>query len=73
MSELEILESAPKDATHYFLVPNGSGEPYYVLEKEKKFYWFHGQDEITMIYAELSGDFPLGDSRQPIYKSLRPF
>ncbi|UWY67201.1 hypothetical protein N4T36_14890 [Acinetobacter baumannii] len=36
MSELEILESAPKDATHYFLVPNGSGEPYYVLEKEKK-------------------------------------
>ncbi|WP_213687924.1 hypothetical protein [Acinetobacter baumannii] len=47
MSELEILESAPKDATHYFLVPNGSGEPYYVLEKEKKFYWFHGQDEIT--------------------------
>ncbi|MCY6441572.1 CSLREA domain-containing protein [Acinetobacter baumannii] len=27
----------------------------------------------TMIYAELSGDFPLGDSRQPTYKSLRPF
>ncbi|MFX7644306.1 hypothetical protein ABTJ44_19265, partial [Acinetobacter baumannii] len=26
----------------------------------------------TVIYAELSGDFPLGDSRQPIYKSLRP-
>ncbi|WP_407502918.1 hypothetical protein [Acinetobacter baumannii] len=26
-----------------------------------------------VIYAELSGDFPLGDSRQPIYKSLRPF
>ncbi|WP_228200945.1 hypothetical protein [Acinetobacter baumannii] len=26
-----------------------------------------------LIYAELSGDFPLGDSRQPIYKSLRPF
>ncbi|PPC43741.1 hypothetical protein AbaMCR54_00900 [Acinetobacter baumannii] len=47
MSEFEILESAPKDATHYFLVPNGSGEPYYALEKEKKFYWFHGQDEIT--------------------------
>ncbi|HEN9524882.1 TPA: hypothetical protein U9I82_003332 [Acinetobacter baumannii] len=47
MSELEILESAPKGATHYFLVPNGSGEPYFVLEKDKKFYWFHGQDEIT--------------------------
>ncbi|MFX5124333.1 hypothetical protein ABTC57_07025, partial [Acinetobacter baumannii] len=25
-----------------------------------------------VIYAELSGDFPLGDSRQPTYKSLRP-
>ncbi|WP_151765887.1 hypothetical protein [Acinetobacter colistiniresistens] len=28
---------------------------------------------LKMIYAELSGDFPLGDSRQPTYKSLRPF
>gem|GEM_PF-4471550 len=28
---------------------------------------------FELIYAELSGDFPLGDSRQPIYKSLRPF
>ncbi len=28
---------------------------------------------IYLIYAELSGDFPLGDSRQPTYKSLRPF
>ena len=28
---------------------------------------------LLMIYAELSGDFPLGDSRQPTYKSLRPF
>lgn len=28
---------------------------------------------IDLIYAELSGDFPLGDSRQPTYKSLRPF
>ncbi|OTL27826.1 hypothetical protein CAT24_18315 [Acinetobacter pittii] len=28
---------------------------------------------VIMIYAELSGDFPLGDSRQPTYKSLRPF
>ena len=32
------------------------------------------QGELAiMIYAELSGDFPLGDSRQPTYKSLRPF
>ena len=30
-------------------------------------------DIDTLIYAELSGDFPLGDSRQPTYKSLRPF
>ncbi|MDA3485161.1 helix-turn-helix transcriptional regulator [Acinetobacter baumannii] len=28
---------------------------------------------VEVIYAELSGDFPLGDSRQPTYKSLRPF
>ena len=28
---------------------------------------------MALIYAELSGDFPLGDSRQPTYKSLRPF
>ena len=28
---------------------------------------------VSLIYAELSGDFPLGDSRQPTYKSLRPF
>lgn len=28
---------------------------------------------LEVIYAELSGDFPLGDSRQPTYKSLRPF
>ena len=27
----------------------------------------------NVIYAELSGDFPLGNSRQPTYKSLRPF
>ena len=29
--------------------------------------------QLNLIYAELSGDFPLGDSRQPTYKSLRPF
>jgi len=34
---------------------------------------FIGSDIIDLIYAELSGDFPLGDSRQPTYKSLRPF
>ncbi|MCG9242900.1 hypothetical protein MHJ22_09130, partial [Acinetobacter baumannii] len=30
------------------------------------------RSEDYVIYAELSGDFPLGDSRQPTYKSLRP-
>ncbi len=43
--------------------------------------WIRVPDETEMrnlisnvlIYAELSGDFPLGDSRQPTYKSLRPF
>jgi len=30
-------------------------------------------EDTVLIYAELSGDFPLGDSRQPTYKSLRPF
>ncbi|MFH4039609.1 hypothetical protein WAJ79_18545, partial [Acinetobacter baumannii] len=37
--------------------------------------WIYHSNAIegnTLIYAELSGDFPLGDSRQPIYKSLRP-
>ncbi|MDR9613072.1 hypothetical protein ABTK04_17850, partial [Acinetobacter baumannii] len=32
----------------------------------------NGKILVVVIYAELSGDFPLGDSRQPIYKSLRP-
>ncbi|MFV5416785.1 hypothetical protein VXQ31_18425, partial [Acinetobacter baumannii] len=34
---------------------------------------YEGDIEMDkVIYAELSGDFPLGDSRQPTYKSLRP-
>lgn len=36
-------------------------------------YYDASLNDETLIYAELSGDFPLGDSRQPIYKSLRPF
>ncbi|MEL1765802.1 sel1 repeat family protein, partial [Acinetobacter baumannii] len=36
------------------------------------FWLADGYVTYAMIYAELSGDFPLGDSRQPIYKSLRP-
>ncbi|MDO3659210.1 hypothetical protein [Acinetobacter genomosp. 15BJ] len=34
---------------------------------------FEVDGQKLLIYAELSGDFPLGDSRQPTYKSLRPF
>ena len=37
--------------------------------REHSFLQYH----YNLIYAELSGDFPLGDSRQPTYKSLRPF
>ncbi|ENW81291.1 hypothetical protein F909_02582 [Acinetobacter sp. ANC 3929] len=37
------------------------------------YYDYIGHQDTTLIYAELSGDFPLGDSRQPTYKSLRPF
>ena len=36
-------------------------------------YLYYVWEVQDMIYAELSGDFPLGDSRQPTYKSLRPF
>ncbi len=41
----------------------------------KKAYDGHQDKNLAddLIYAELSGDFPLGDSRQPTYKSLRPF
>ena len=42
---------------------------YIVLEN----FHYLQQDVQEVIYAELSGDFPLGDSRQPTYKSLRPF
>ena len=42
----------------------------YLIEKNEQ---LEDQHFNEMIYAELSGDFPLGDSRQPTYKSLRPF
>ncbi len=59
------------------------------LQQQQKNYWVSVLAEVNeqqngnlilkiekideVIYAELSGDFPLGDSRQPIYKSLQPF
>ncbi|MGX2530360.1 hypothetical protein ACWB2Z_19860 [Acinetobacter baumannii] len=56
---------------------------YKELKKQKQYYYLDSEnfyyeilsivDLNEVIYAELSGDFPLGDSRQPIYKSLRPF
>ncbi|MDQ8999509.1 hypothetical protein RFH60_10620, partial [Acinetobacter baumannii] len=49
---------------------NPVGFPKYYSEVMKRF-WY--ERFMNVIYAELSGDFPLGDSRQPIYKSLRPF
>ena len=42
-------------------------------KKRKKYEEIRGVKSNSLIYAELSGDFPLGDSRQPTYKSLRPF
>ena len=47
-------------------IPTDEGRPY--ILKQNYIEYIKG-----MIYAELSGDFPLGDSRQPTYKSLRPF
>ena len=41
-------------------------------KKRKKYEEIRGVKSNSLIYAELSGDFPLGDSRQPTYKSLRP-
>ncbi len=59
----DIPEWAFKRAATHFLKKNVSG--------------FDAKSPLNhineLIYAELSGDFPLGDSRQPTYKSLRPF
>lgn len=42
----EIRKNAPEGATHYFLVPNGSGEPYYIEKIDDKYFYFHSRDLI---------------------------
>lgn len=42
----EIRANAPEGATHYFLVPNGSGDPYYVIEENNEFFYFYAGDKI---------------------------
>ena len=51
---------------------DGSLTIYRLTVKDSTALWNHRRNS-RVIYAELSGDFPLGDSRQPTYKSLRPF
>ena len=42
----EIRKGAPLGATHYFLVPKGSGEPFYVVKIKDKFYYYYGNNDI---------------------------
>ncbi len=56
----------------YILLENPNDKFGKVIKEEEIDASINYENEI-LIYAELSGDFPLGDSRQPIYKSLRPF
>ena len=44
----EIRKNAPKNATHYLLVPNGSGNPYYFYIKNGKYYFAQCKDEFEM-------------------------
>ncbi|PUV00019.1 hypothetical protein DCD76_16775 [Acinetobacter baumannii] len=56
-----------------YVVPAPSLSIYNCVFKPLTTVFINGSKLVKLIYAELSGDFPLGDSRQPIYKSLRPF
>jgi hypothetical protein len=47
MTRQKILDNKPDGATHYFLVPNGSGDPYYCYFKDGKYYYFYSNDEIV--------------------------
>lgn len=40
-------EAKKMGATHYLLVPKGSGDPYYLFEKDGKYYFFQSKDEFT--------------------------
>lgn len=46
----EIRKGAPNGATHYLLVPNGSGEPYYLIFDKVDYYFFHSKDKFTIEY-----------------------
>ena len=42
----EIRKNAPLKATHYFLVPNGSGDPYYVYKVNSSYFYSYSNDLI---------------------------
>ena len=44
----QIRKNAPEGATHYLLVPRGSGEPYYLTYDGLKYYFFYSKDEFKM-------------------------
>lgn len=44
MTEQEVKDGAPSGATYYLLVPNGSGQPYYLFKKGGCYYLFHSKD-----------------------------
>ena len=46
MTEQEIRDKAPSGASHYLLVPNGSGEPYYLTFDGVDYYFFHSKDKF---------------------------
>ena len=46
----EIRKNAPSGATHYFLVLNGSGEPYYVFKDGENYYYAYSKDPILKLY-----------------------
>ncbi len=71
ITEVAALRIVEGEITERFvsLINCGVNVPYYITKLTGI-----TQDMVNhVIYAELSGDFPLGDSRQPTYKSLRPF
>ena len=44
MTNQEIKNGAPDGATHYLLVPNGSGDPYYLTFDGMDYYFFHSKE-----------------------------
>ena len=48
MMENDIKANAPKGATHYLLVPNGSGDPYYLTFDGVDYYFYHSKDKFEL-------------------------